>query len=83
VKEQQPDVLAACAAVASSAGEYAAAKNAAIEAQDAEREARRKMNRMQRDFDLMYAEMRRTAPPESHWGRAGAFCPPVWDETDC
>lgn len=79
---KEPDVLFACANVATAAGEMSAAQDAEVSAADAARDAKRKLNRVQRDFDRMYAEMRRTAPPESHWGRSGDFSPPVWNETD-
>lgn len=79
---REPDILAACAAVASAAGELDSAQKAERDAEDSRRDARRKLNRLQRDFDIMYAEMRRTAPADSHWGRSGDFTPPVWNDND-
>lgn len=65
---REPDILAACAGLAEATGAYEKSIEATHDAERDAHDARRRLNRMQYDFDRMYQEMRRIAPKGSFWG---------------
>lgn len=74
---REPDILAACAGLAEATGAYENSIDASHDAERAVRDAQRRLNRMQYDFDQMYQEMRRVAPRDSFWGNCGTVHLPI------
>lgn len=79
---REPDILAACAALAEASGALTEARRKQTEAGDNERDALRRVNRLQRDFDQMYSEMKRTAPQGTGWHLNQAVMMTAFDSDD-